>query len=170
MNVVIYLLIAIVVIATIVIMVRRSRPRGIAREAQRLRDLFLAKEDWERYLTGLHELEQDDIHSESLHGSVRGGYQQRLAQTIEGIAGVKSTLRRELEDKQRIRQAYQVERERLAARFKTGELTLEKYEALERKLRKKTELIEPDMDAIERLISAQSSGEVQSYRGTANQH
>jgi outer membrane protein assembly factor BamB len=168
MNVIIYLLIAIVVIAIIVIIVRRLRPRGIAKEANKLRDLFLEKEDWERYLTGLGELEQqDDTRSKALHGSLRGGYQQRVAETIEEIAGVKSTLRRGLEDKQRIRQAYQIELERLAAKFKTGELPLQKYEASERKLRKKIELIEPDIKAIERLISAESSGEVKSYRGTA---
>lgn len=166
MSYFIYFIMAIVFIAAIAMVVRRSKPRGIAKEAKKLQGIFLVKEEYERYLAGLEELGQDDAHGRTLHGPVREEYRQRVAETIEEIAGAKSTLRRELEDKQRIHQAYQVERERPAARFKTGDLPLEKYEASERKLQKKTELIEPDIRTIERLISAESSGEVQSYRGT----
>lgn len=162
MSIVIYLIIAALGIVAIRLIIRRLKPTEIGKQARRLRDLFSEKEDWEGYLARLDERGQENAPSKDSDGSVSEEYQQRVAEAIEGIAGVKSILRRALEDRQRIYQAYQLERERLAAKFKTGEIPLDKYEASERRLQKKTELIEPDMRAIERLISAESSGEIQS--------
>ena len=165
MNVFFYIIMAVVGIAVIRLAVRLLRPKGIAEEAKRLQDLFVAKEGWERYLAALEDLGQGDAGSRALHGSMRSEYQQRLTETVQEIALVKGALRRALEDKQIINQAYAVERERLAARLRTGELPLQKYESLERKLAKKAKQIEPDIKAIERLLDAQSLAEVQSYRG-----
>ena len=164
MNYVIYFLMAVAGISIIAVIVRRSRRKRMAEPARRLEDLFLTKEDWERYLAGLEELGHDDTSSRDSYVSMREGYRQSITAIIEEIAAIKSALRRELENRQMIRQAYEVERERLAAKFKTGELPLQKYESLERKLQKKTKQLEPDIRAIERLISAESAAEVQMNR------
>lgn len=169
MSIFIYFIMAVVGIHIIVVIVRRSKRKGKAMPARGLEELFLAKQECERYLIGLDELGQADTPATGVYGSVREGYQRRTASITEEIAGVKSTLRRELEDKQRIGQAYAVERERLAARLRTGELPLQEYESLERKLAKKAKQIEPDIRTMERLIFAESSAEVRAYRDSATQ-
>ena len=160
MNIFIYVIIAVAGLIIIRMIVRRLKPTWIKKEAKRLRDLFLAKEHWDGYTVRLNELGQNDVRNEALDNSVREEYQQEVAKIIEEIGEVKRVLRRSLEDKQKIYQAYQVESERLAAKFKTGEIPLNKYEDSERKLQRKTELIEPDIKAIERLLSAESSRDV----------
>ncbi len=156
----IYSIIGIITMTIVAMLVRRSKRKGRAIAAKRLQQLFWSKEEAEKLLARLEELGQDASANNHLYNSMRKGYQERIDQATEEIAGVKSTLRRELEDKQRIGQAYTVERERLAARLRTGELPLQKHESLERKLAKNAKQIEADIRTMERLISAESSTEV----------
>jgi len=165
MNLLIYLIILIAVIAIIVVVVRSRRPGTIGKEAKKLQDVFSLKEECETYLANLEELGQEDSVSQELYASMKENYQRRIAQATAEIARIKGGLTGELEDRQRHLEAYELELKRVSLRLKVGELSLDAYLPAERKLRRSLKETESEKEEIRRLLAAESSIEVQDYRG-----
>lgn len=169
MNIFVYLFMAVVGIAVIAMIVRRSKPRGTAKGARKLREAFLLKEECGRYLGSLEELGQDEPVNQELAKSMRERYQRGIAQATEDVTRVKSNLTRELEVMQRSLAPYEVELKRLSLRAKVGELPLKEYKSFERKLRESMKQDQSVIREIERLLAVECSDEVKRHRDVAIQ-
>ena len=132
----------------------------MAKTANKLQKPFLAKEETERFLANLDKLKSEGTITEEQYNFVKEDYNQRLAAANSEIAQQRVELTSRVGDCQTSLATNKLELERLGLRFKVGELPLERYQRLDRKVRKRISKTEAEIAELERLLKANSSSDI----------
>lgn len=111
------------------------------------------------FLSNLEKLGADGSVSEGHYALIRREYEQRVEAASSEIERLKGELKRQLEIARRDIQVYEWELGKVEVRYRAGELTLEKYQNSERKLRRAREKLEQQCEEFARLIAASSSAD-----------
>jgi hypothetical protein len=135
----------------------------MGREARKLQEAFLLKEETKGFLANLEKLKKKGTVEQEQYDSIKSDYAQRLKEATTEITEIKVQLSQQLDDEKRERDNHKLELGNLETRFKVGELSLDSYQGQERKIRRKIEKIEDGMAELERLIKAKSSSGISEY-------
>jgi hypothetical protein len=126
----------------------------------KLQKAFLAKEEVEKLLVNLEELKSGGSISAEQSDYLTKDYNERLQAANSGIAQQRVELKGQLEGLQRSLENNKLELDRIALRFKVGELPLEQHERLDRKLHKRISKIQAEVAELEKLLEATSSSDI----------
>lgn len=132
----------------------------MAKETKRLAEAFAIKDEVEGFVANLEQLKADGTITEEQHTTIKAEYDQRLKAATSEIARIKNELKKQLETIQRDIETYKFELGRLEARYKVGELPLEKYQSSDRKLRATIEQLEQSSKDLTRLIKAKTAADI----------
>ena len=141
----------------------------MSKEARKLQKAFLIKEETEGFLANLEKLKTEDSVSKEQYESMKGDYDQRLTAATSEITALKVQFSRQLEEAKRDLDANKWELGKLETRFKVGELSLENYQSLDRKTRRKIEKMEGRIAELDRLIKAESFTDIAGYAAIPSQ-
>ena len=126
----------------------------------KLQKAFLAKEEVEKLLVNLDELKSGGSISAEQSDYLTKDYNERLQAANSGIAQQRVELKGQLEGLQTSLENNKLELDRIALRFKVGELPLEQHEHLDRKLHKRISKIQAEVAELEKLMEATSSSDL----------
>ena len=128
--------------------------------ANELQKAFLAREEVKKLLVNLEELKSEGSISDEQYDYLKRDYGERVTAADSAIAQRRVELKKRLEDSQTSLANNKLELDRLGLRFKVGELPLEQYERLDRKMRKRINKMEGEIAELERLLKAESSSDL----------
>jgi len=131
----------------------------VTKKTKKLVATFVERDQVAGFLSNLEKLRADGSVSEGHYASIRREYEQRVEAASSEIERLKRELKRLLEIARRDIQVYEWELGKVEARYRAGELTLEKYQNSERKLRRAWEKLEQQCEEFARLIAASSSAD-----------
>lgn len=132
----------------------------MTKDTKKLIEAFTVKGEIEGFVANLEQLKADGSITEEQYATMKAEYEQNLnAATLE-VSRIKNELKKQLEATQRDIETYKFELGKLEAKYKVGELPLEKYQSSDRKLRASIEGLEVKAEEMERLIGAESSADI----------
>ena len=132
----------------------------MAKETEKLLEAFATRDKVDGFLANLEQLKADGATTDEQYITIKGEYEQRLNAANSEIAQIKSKLKKQLETTQRDIETSRWELGRLEAKYKVGELPLEKYQSSDRKLRANIEELEQSSEELNRLIKAENSADI----------
>jgi hypothetical protein len=132
----------------------------MSRAVNELQKSFLAKEEAEILLANLEELKSGESINDDQYHYLKKDYSERVTAAETAVAQQRVELKSQLEGLQTSLANNKLELDRLALRFKVGELPLEKYERLDRKLQKRISKIQAEIAELKRLLEANSSNDI----------
>lgn len=132
----------------------------MSKTASELQRAFLTKEEIERLLANLEELNSAGSITAEQYTYIIKDYNERLSAANSAIAQFRVELKNQLDDSRTSLGNNRVELDRLELRFRVGELPLENYERLERKLQRRVDRIQGEITELERFLEANSSGDM----------
>jgi hypothetical protein len=132
----------------------------MTKETKRLTEAFTAKEEIEGFLANLEQLKADGSVTEEQYIATRQEYYRRLGQATSDIARIKNELEEQLEANQRDVETRKHELGNLEVKHRVGELSVEKYQTSERKLRAEIKKLESHSELLTSLIQASSAADI----------
>ena len=132
----------------------------MSKAASELQRAFLTKEEVERLLVNLEELKSEGSITAEQYKYLKKDYNDRLTVANSAIAQQRVQLKSQLEGTKTSVANSNVELDRLALRFKVGELPLEQYERSERKLQKRIGKTQAEITELETHLAAESSDDI----------
>ena len=128
----------------------------MAKEIKRLAGAIAAKAEVESFLSNLKKLRTDGSISEEQFAELKEEYNQRLSAAKSEITEIRNELKYQLEAKQRDQKTYEWELGKLEAKYKVGELPVDKYVSQGKKVRATAQALEAECKELTRLIKANS--------------
>jgi len=125
-----------------------------------LQRAFLAGEGVERFLVNLEDLRSEGSITDEQYAYLKKDYEERLAAAGAAVAQQRLEIKSLLEDHRTSLANSKLESDRLGVRFKVGELPLDKYERLNRKMRKRASNTEAEIAELEKLLEANSASDI----------
>jgi hypothetical protein len=132
----------------------------MAKETKKLAGAFAVKDEIEGFLANLEQLKADGSITEEQYVATRQEYYKRLGQATSDIARIKNELQEQLEVSQRDIEARGQELGNLEVRHRVGELSLERYQSSEQKLRAEIKKLERRSEELTALIQAGSAADI----------
>lgn len=132
----------------------------MSKSATRLQKAFLAKEEVEKLIVNLEELKSEGSVTDEQYGYLKKDYADRLTAADSAIAQQRVELKSRLDDSQASMANSKLELDRLSLRFKVGELPLDKYESLDRNVRRRVSRAEAEIAELGRLLEAKHSSDI----------
>ena len=132
----------------------------MTKESKRLIEAFAVKDEIEGFLTNLEQLKADGSVTEEQYIATRQEYYRRLGLATSDIARIKNELKEQLEANQRHVEARRHELGNLEVKHRVGELSLERYQSSERKLRTDIQKLERYSEVLTVLIQASSAADI----------
>jgi hypothetical protein len=132
----------------------------MAGNTKKLAEAFAASEEVEGFLTNLEQLEAEGAITEEQYTVVRDDYYRRLGEATSEIARIKNQLKKKLQAVQHEIDARRKEMANLEVKYKVGELSLEQYQASEKKLGDRIRKLEQDGKELSMLIGATSTAAI----------
>lgn len=141
----------------------------MGQEVRKLQKAFLLKEEVEGFLANLEKLKTEGSIIQEQYESLKKDYDQRLTAVALEIPTLKVQLSHQLEEAKKDLDASRLELDKLEARYKVGEVSLKKYQSLERKTRQKIEKMESGIAELDKVIKAEFSADVADYAAIPGQ-
>ncbi len=141
----------------------------MGQEVRKLQKAFLLKEEVEGFLANLEKLKTEGSIIQEQYESMKKDYDQRLTAVALEITTLKVQLSHQLEEAKKDLDASRLELDKPEARYKVGEVSLKKYQSLERKTRQKIEKMESGIAGLDKVIKAESSADVAGYAAILGQ-
>jgi len=132
----------------------------MAKDVKSFVTALAAKDEILGFMINLEKLKADGSITSEQYAMGQEEYEGRLKATVVEIDRMKGDFRKELEATQREIEAQRFEIGKLEARYKVGELTPEKYQSADRKLRDNAGRLEREAEELDRLIQAKSAADV----------
>lgn len=132
----------------------------MAKDVKSFVTALAAKDEILGFMINLEKLKADGSITDEQYTMGQEEYEGRLKATVAEIDRMQGDFRRQLETKQREIEAQRFEIGKLEARHKVGELTAEKYQSADRKLRDNIGRLEREAAELDRLIQARSAADV----------
>lgn len=130
------------------------------KETKKLTEALAAKDAIDSFLGNLKKLKTDGSITKEQYTTAKAEYEQKLDAVRLEIDRIKAKLQKQLETIQQDIETYQFELGTLEAKYKVGELPLNKYQNSDRKLRAITEQLESTAEELNRLIAAKTSADI----------
>ena len=132
----------------------------MSKAAHELQKAFLVGEQVEKLLANLEELRSEGSITDQQYGYLKKDYEERLTAAGSAVAQQRLEIKSRLEDCRTSMANSKLESDRLGLRFKVGELPLDKYERLDRNMRKRITKTEAEIADLERLLKADSASDI----------
>ena len=132
----------------------------MAKDVKGFATALAAKDEILGFMINLEKLKADGSITGEQYTMGQEEYEGRLKATVAEIDRMKGGFKKELEAKQQEIEAQRFEIGKLEARYKVGELTPEKYQSADRKLRDNIGRLEREAEELDRLIQARSAADV----------
>jgi len=160
-------LIILVLLAAVAVVIKKRRRRKVSphigKEAKRFLKALLQKEQIKGFLVNLEKLKSEGNVSTDQYDVMKKDYDESLRAVSSEVEDLKAQVSRQLEEAKRSLDANTWELGKLETRFKVGEFSVENYQKLEHKIRRRIEKLESRIAELGNLTEAESSADIPGF-------